>query len=689
MAAEGKDPIQGRGWGPVMLAAWVALGLALAHLVSVLLIPQPEQASAGALVRAVLACLALPVPGLALALLLLKARRPEEPAVGAFTLVALSVGFAMVLYLAAVSILRAVAPPVTSLELSLINMGWAGAAVAAAWPMRRWRIRPEPGLNGPTLGLALAVILILLLVSGHRRVLSGPERMVSLPLEIISEVVDEAPRFSQDVGALKVLSGAKPVGAFSHQATSATIQINLTNKTGGPRPVRLAMILSAPPGNGAALHRLPNSRCGLSGEGAKAPAKVAQVQVEENVLGTPVQGVLPRFNALIAHYPSLEPGDNCFELQLTGEASSRPGILQLRDISHERLGRGIVGAGEFFLVEPESAECHLSDAGYRLGMYHNQLITPQLLLWGYFTQFVAEALAGGAYPAVGVLFLLLALLNFSAGLVLLGAALPGQELRLQRRLAGLLLMGPMASQVLSLVLIRNQSFGFPDGPYTFFLMAALVMLVRGQRVGFILLGCLAAYARYPGAYVLAVALFTWLALEKDRRRWTLVTMGWSVAAGLVVIGLLLAHYHLLTSVKHFLDAVYFEVFPEHFEMVKNGPPAWLRVVHFWLKLTALACLTPLLWPLARGGVAKLLIVVTVAYALTLMSVDVAHSHYFQLLIYASAVAGLSALGRFAKGPRLYAAAGLVLVGGLASHTLVRLAATLLAQWGLDWPLGLK
>ena len=348
-----------------------------------------------------------------------------------------------------------------------------------------------------------------------------------------------------------------------------------------------------------------------------------------------------------------------------------------------------MGDGEFFLVEPETAECHLSDAGYRLGMYHNQLITPQLLLWGYFTQFVTQALAGAAYPAVGLLFLMLALLNFSAGLVLLGHVVPGPELRLQRRLAGLLLLGPMASQVLSLVLIRNQSFGFPDGPYTFFLMGALVMLVRGQRVGFILLGCLAAYARYPGAYVLAVALFTWLVLEKDRRRWTLATVGWSVAAGLLVIGILLLHYHLLTSIKHFLDAVYFEIFPEHFEVMKNGPPAWLRVVHFWLKLTALACLTPLLWPLARTRVSRLLVVVTVAYALTLMTVHVAHSHYYQLLIYASAVAGLGALGRFARGPKLYAAAGLVLVGSLASHALVRLAAQLLAQWGLDWPLGLR
>ena len=690
MGAKSTDSTVGRDWGPIMGPALVAAALTLAHLASVVLTPEPVEASVGALVRAILACLVLPVPGFAPALLLLRARRPGRRVAGAFTLVALSTGFAMVHHLMAVSILRAVAPPVTSQALALINLGWALAALVVAWRLgRTWRLQPEPGLHGPTLALALALILGILAVSGPSRILTGPERMISLTLETISEVVDEAPRLSSEIGALKVLKGARPDGTHRYEASAATIQLNLSNETGGPRPVRLAMIINAPVGDGVVLHRLPNARCGLSGQGAAQPKELARAQVGEDVLGTPVLNVLPRFNTLLARYPLLKPGDNCFELQLTGEAARDPGRLQLRDISHESLGRGVVGDGEFFLVEPETAECHLSDAGYRLGMYRDQLITPQLLLWGYFTQFIAQALAGAAYPAVGLLFLMLALLNLSAGLVLLGHVVPGPELRLQRRLAGLLLLGPMASQVLSLVLIRNQSFGFPDGPYTFFLMGALVMMVRGQRVGFILLGCLAAYARYPGAYVLAVALFTWLVLEKERRRWTLGTILWSVAAGVLVIGMLLAHYHLLTSVKHFLDAVYFEIFPEHFEVMKNGPPAWLRILHFWLKLTALACLTPLLWPLARTRVAKLLMVVTAAYALTLMSVHVAHSHYYQLLIYASAVAGLSALGRFTRGPRLYAAVGLVLAGSLASHALVRLAATLLAQWGLDWPLGLR
>ncbi len=674
-----------------MAAAWVGLGLALFHLGSVLLFPSAAEGSAGALARGLLACLVLPVPGLGLALLLLRARRPDEPVAGAFTLLALSVGFAMVIYLVVASVLRATSPPVTALPMSVINLALAAAALAVAWLMRRtWRVVPEAGLNGPLMLLALALVVILLVATGPR-ILSGSERMVALPLEVISEVVDEAPRLSAERGGLRMVRGAKSLGGHRYVPTARTLQFALKNSTDRPLPVRLAMVLTGPVGAGARLHKLPNEWCGLKDNGGGSKKTLlSEARVNKDVLGTPVKGVLPRFNALLAHYPTLAPGEQCFELKLVGPAAAKPGLMALRDISHEQLGRGTVGNGEFFLVEPETAECHLSDLGYRQHMLHNQLITPQLLLWGYFTQFVVQVLAGSAYPAVGLLFLMLALFNYAAGLVLLGCAIPGPDLRPRRRLAGLLLLGPLASHVLSLVLIRNQSFGFPDGPYTFFLMGALVMLVRGQRVGFILLGCLAAYARYPGAYVLAVALFTWLALEKGQRRWTLGTIGWAVAAGLGVVGMLLLHYHTLTSIQHFLDAVYFEIFPEHFEVMKNGPPAWLRVAHFWLKLLALACLTPLLWPLARTRIARLLMVITVAYGFTLMSVHVAHSHYFQLLIYASAVAGISALGRLARGPKLYAAVGLVLVGSLACHALVRLAASsLLGQWGIDWPLGLR
>ncbi len=134
----------------------------------------------------------------------------------------------------------------------------------------------------------------------------------------------------------------------------------------------------------------------------------------------------------------------------------------------------------------------------------------------------------------------------------------------------------------------------------------------------------------------------------------------------MVVGLLLAHYHATSGLSSFVEAAYSEVFPEHFSVLKDAAPAWFRVLCFFCKLALLSSFTLLLWPLVRGAAGKLLIVVTLGYAVTLMAVHVPHLHYFPLLTYCTAAAGLRAVALRRQLLPMVAAVVLVPVGtGLA------------------------
>jgi hypothetical protein len=212
-------------------------------------------------------------------------------------------------------------------------------------------------------------------------------------------------------------------------------------------------------------------------------------------------------------------------------------------------------------------------------------------------------------------------------------------------------------QVQSLALSHNRSFAFPDLAYTFLLVASLCLLVRRERIGFILLGCLAAYARYPGAFVLAAALLARYLLLPEDRLWTRRTALWALAAGVAVVAALLAYFGSTLGLRPYLDHVYFEVFPEHFASAQNT--VLERIMAFFVKLALLSSMTLLLWPWSRQRVGRMLIAVTLAAAIPMMAVTSPHSHYFPPLIYLASVAGLAAVA--ARGSRSLAVGAFALV----------------------------
>jgi hypothetical protein len=647
---------------------WVALGLALVHAALTPLSPA-EAAPALGLPWAVLSCLVLPLAGLPAALLLLASRGRRE--LGAFSLLALSLGLALVVHFVTAVVTRALGYLLDGLQLSLVTLALVAAGRLLGRRFGGVRVRPEPGLYGPALALALVVALAVAVVGRHR-LFGGLQRLLIVPHDVVPKINESFWRLTPDLARLSFIRGVQKIGPDRYRFTGQTAYFKLIRQTPEPRTVRLAFVLNAPSHHALALFAVPTSRCGLGPRrGGDRERLIAVARIPRRHFSVEIPDVTPRFNALLIEGVELKQRQSCFGLRLRGPPPLRSDQAWFVDISHADLSDWIVDRGRITMIGVGEAECHLSDAHYRWQMRRSNAIEPKLLLWGYFTQLAAAVLAGGDFPALGVLFLCLALLCFAAALVMIGV-IAGEQIAATRRgkLAALLLVGPFAAHVVNMVFLVNQYFAYPDAPYTALLVASLTLLLLRQRAGFILLGCLAAYARYPGAYVLAVMLLAWLVLKRDDRRWTLRTLLWSLAAGLVVIGALLLHFHSTIGLHQFYQAVYFEIFPEHFEVSEKVASPAVRIPFFFLKLAVLSCFTMLLWPLGlrRGQPAagKLLVTVTLGYAVTLMSVQVAHDHYFQFLIYTTAAAGLGALARSRSRWLAPAVVVLVVLGALLS-----------------------
>ena len=639
---------------------WTFVSLAFTHLLLVLVAPGVDAAAPLSFVRAVLSCLILPLAGLPLALLLGRFAAGSRP-LGAFALAAISLGASLVVHYAICLVTRAVAPPVTAFQFSVAAV--VGVGVAFPLAGRRRFIQPEPGLSGHALALALVAVVAFAVVARHR-LFGGLRRLVASDqhIDTINNRDDIA---REDRARVKPGRGFHPLGEHRYGLVAKTAVLTVHNRTSQPgKQVRLALMLTAPLRCGIQLWQVPNGRCGLAPRPERKQKLLATAVVPHQQ-----EPPFSPYSVLLSTMAPLAHKAGCYEVRLTGPLTHRPRQHVITDLSHEDLSSGITANGRFTFLSSGGVECHFSDANYRRAMLNSNAISPNLLLWGYFLPFVAEVLSGGTYPLLGVLFLFLTLLCFAATQVIMGgpvgsgAPADSSSPPLNRRLAGVLLVGPMFCHLISLVYIGTQSFAFPDTTYTFLLLGALAMLMQRQRVGFILLGCLAAYARLPGGYVLAVILIAWLIIEAGDRRWIARTLLWSVVAGVGVILMLLLFFAVHSSVEDLFRSIYAEVYLEHFTGHDDVGSVWSRRLQFLFKLGWLSSLTLVLWPLAwrRRGyrVNKLLMVVTLGYAATMMSVVIPHNHYFIFLIYCTAGAGLGALACTRR--RVLAAAALVLV----------------------------
>ncbi len=110
-----------------------------------------------------------------------------------------------------------------------------------------------------------------------------------------------------------------------------------------------------------------------------------------------------------------------------------------------------------------------------------------------------------------------------------------------------------------------------------------------------------------------------------------LTVG-AVAAAIGLAGLLSGQF------DHWVDILWFETFPEHWDNNPEAPPIWERPPEFyltWLRYTGWGLLFAL--PLAGRG-ARWVLGCAAAYSLFLCTIDHFPTHYFLPLVALSAVA---------------------------------------------------
>jgi len=196
------------------------------------------------------------------------------------------------------------------------------------------------------------------------------------------------------------------------------------------------------------------------------------------------------------------------------------------------------------------------------------------------------------------------------------------------------------------LMAADGSLNFPDSLYALALVVAVVTLVVGRTRVFVLWAVLAALLRYPGAVVVALAGFTYLALDVERRRraaHALIRFGFALA---IFCGVMLMVGILTRSLDTWFFALYFETIPEHFNNNPDALPLLQRPLLFaklWICFGAAILVAGVPF---RGKLSKVALGTALLYAPFLAFIDHFSHHYFLPLI---GLAGVSACASIAHG----------------------------------------
>ena len=196
------------------------------------------------------------------------------------------------------------------------------------------------------------------------------------------------------------------------------------------------------------------------------------------------------------------------------------------------------------------------------------------------------------------------------------------------------LLPPLFAVVHGKLMLEPGSTNFPDSLYACAFVGGLVALRTEGVWRFAMLGLLAGLLRYPGTIALSLAALLAAGIYGRGLRplaalWGLVL---AVAAAIGLGGLLTGQF------DQWLEILWFETVPEHWDNNQEAPPIWQRPPEFyllWLKYTGWALLFAL--PLAGRG-ARWVLGSAVVYSLFLCTIDHFPTHYFLPLVALSAVA---------------------------------------------------
>jgi hypothetical protein len=195
------------------------------------------------------------------------------------------------------------------------------------------------------------------------------------------------------------------------------------------------------------------------------------------------------------------------------------------------------------------------------------------------------------------------------------------------------------------LMVVDGSLNFPDSMYAMALVVSVVALCSGRVRVFVAWALLAATLRYPGAVVIALAGFTLLALDEQKRRritHALVRFGFGIA---LFCGVMLLIGLATRKLDVWLFALYFETIPEHFNNNPEALPMLQRPVEF-VKLWALfgggVLLLAIPW---RGKLSKVALGTALLYAPFLAFIDHFSHHYFLPLIGLATIAACASVAK--------------------------------------------
>ena len=184
------------------------------------------------------------------------------------------------------------------------------------------------------------------------------------------------------------------------------------------------------------------------------------------------------------------------------------------------------------------------------------------------------------------------------------------------------------------LMLEPGSTNFPDSLYACAFVGGLIALRQDGVWRFALVALLAGLLRYPGTIALSLVALLSAGIYGRGLRPLAVTWGvvLAVAAAIGLGGLLTGQF------DHWLEILWFETVPEHYNNNQEAPAIWQRPPEFyltWLRYTGFGLLFVL--PMAGRG-ARWVLGSAVVYSLFLCTIDHFPTHYFLPLVALSGVA---------------------------------------------------
>lgn len=183
----------------------------------------------------------------------------------------------------------------------------------------------------------------------------------------------------------------------------------------------------------------------------------------------------------------------------------------------------------------------------------------------------------------------------------------------------------LAAVVHGKLMLEPGSTNFPDSLYAAAFVLGVAALRQPGFLRFAGLALLAGLLRYPGTIALTCAALVAWAVYRELPRSKLVAT-WGVV-GVVAAGFAAAAV-LSDTFSHWLEILWFETVPEHYDNNQEAPPIWQRPPEFylsWLRYSGFGLLLALP-ALSRG--ARFVLGSAFVYSLFLCTIDHFSSHYF-------------------------------------------------------------